>query len=90
MVVIDSWELLVAPIEEMSHSGACGRTSAVARFWTDLDRGSIFLAPCEVIGDPRARVNVKRQRGDAKREGDESPGRPAELELEIEIFLLMG
>lgn len=33
-----SWELLedVAPIDEMTHSAACGRTSAVARFWSDL------------------------------------------------------
>lgn len=34
-----------------------GETSAVARFWTDLDRGSIFQALCEVIGDP----SVKRR-----------------------------
>jgi hypothetical protein len=42
-----------------SLSGACGQTSAVARFWTDLDRGSIFLALCEVIGDPRVKRNSK-------------------------------
>ena len=60
---------------------------AVARFWTDLDRGSIFLALCEVIGDPRVKSNSKAiQKGKAITQ----LAVQAELELEIEIFLLMG
>ena len=78
---IDSWELLedVAPNRRGESLCRVWRTSAVARFWTDLDRRSIFLALCEVIGDPRS----------AKGEGDYSAGSPAEFELQMENFLLM-
>jgi hypothetical protein len=76
----------VAPIEQMSHSGACGQTSAVARFWTDLDRGSIFLALCEVIGDPRVKRNSRAMQ---KGKAITHQAVQAELELEIENLLLM-